>query len=436
MRRGRALGALAAVAALGAFATPPANGSSVPGASGCPMFPADSWWHSDISGLPVHAQSAAYVASMGAGGHVHADFGAGIWDGGPIGIPYVVVGGDQPAVSVSFEYADESDPGPYRVPANAPIEGGPVSDGDRHILIVDRDSCQLAELYAAYPNGSGGWTAGSGATWDLHSNALRPDTWTSADAAGLPILPGLVRRDEVAAGHIDHAIRITAATTARAHIWPARHDAGSSSGVVPMGLRLRLKAGYDITGFPADDQVILQAMKTYGVVVADNGSSWYISGAPDPGWDDDVLHALGQVAGSAFEAVDTSSLMVSPSSGQYAGATNPLDGIEPVDNRAPGDPTAHEADGIAAAPYGATTTAAAPADATAPATTAAPDTTVAPASTAPPTTTRAAAAPTVTRPPEGGHGWWGALAGLAIAGVGATGAWVRLRPRPRSVRSS
>jgi hypothetical protein len=433
MRRGRALGALAAVAALGAFATPPAIASSLPGAAACPMFPADSWWHSDISALPVHPQSASFVASMGAGGHVHADFGAGMWDGGPIGIPFVVVGSDQPAVPVSFEYDDESDPGPYRVPANPPIEGGPNSGGDRHILIVDRDSCQLAELYAAYPAAGGGWTAGSGATWDLRSNALRPDTWTSADAAGLPILPGLVRRDEVAAGHIDHAIRITASTTARSHIWPARHDAGSSSGVVPMGLRLRLKAGYDISGFPADDQVILQAMKTYGVVVADNGSSWYISGAPDPGWDDDVLHTLGQVAGSAFEAVDTSSLMVDPSSGVYAGATTPTDGIEPVATRAPGDPTAQGDTGGA---FGATGPAAAPAEGAAPDTTAVPDTTVtARASTAPPTTAAGtAAAPTVTRPPDGGNGWWGALAGLAIAGVGATGAWVRLRARP--VRTS
>jgi hypothetical protein len=320
MRCARVLGAMAAVAVAGALATPAAsagNRAAVPGAPGCAMFPADSWWHSDISSLPVHPRSDVYVASMGVGGHVHADFGSGLWDGGPIGIPYVVVDSSQPAVPVAFDYADESDPGPYRVPPNAPIEGGPASGGDRHVLVVDRGTCQLAELYAAHPDGHGGWTAGSGATWDLRSNALRPDAWTSADAAGLPILPGLVRYDEVAAGHIDHAIRVTANATARSHLWPARHDAGSANAnLPPMGLRLRLKANVGIGAYPAADQVIMRAMKTYGVVIADNGSSWFVSGAPDERWDNDVLHALGQLTGSAFEAVDASSLMVSAASGQ------------------------------------------------------------------------------------------------------------------------
>ena len=230
----------------------------------------------------------------------------------------------QPKVAVSFDYADESDPGPYPIPANPPIEGGPSSDGDRHVIVVDRSSCTLYELYGARPNGDGTWQAGSGAVYDLRSNALRPAGWTSADAAGLPILPGLVTYDEVAAGYIDHAIRVTASRTDASFVWPARHQAGSaSSSLPPMGLRLRLNAGFDISGYPRDAQVILQAMKTYGMIVADNGSSWFISGVPDERWDNDVLRVLGQVPGSAFEALDASSLMVESNSGAVRSTTPP-----------------------------------------------------------------------------------------------------------------
>jgi hypothetical protein len=282
------------------------------------MFPADSWWHADISQLPVHPMSSTYVSSMGATKALKADFGSGLWDGGPIGIPYTVVNG-QPGVTVTFDYADESDLVPYPIPSDPPIEGGPQSSGDRHVLIVDAATCQLYELYAAYPSGDGSWTAGSGATWNLNDNALRPDTWTSADAAGLPILPGLVRYDEVAAGYIDHAIRVTASATSRSYLWPARHQAGTNDDALPpMGLRLRLRPDVDISAFPRDDQVILQAMKTFGLVVADNGSSWFVSGAPDDRWDNDALQALRNVSGQSFEAVDTSSLMVSYDSGQAA----------------------------------------------------------------------------------------------------------------------
>lgn len=304
---------VAAVLGLGVVAT---GCNALAGAPKCPVFPSDNVWHADVSKLPVDAHSATYVGSIGSGGSLKADFGAGSWDGGPIGIPYVVVGAGQPATKVAFDYADESDPGPYPIPADPPIEGGPQSDGDRHVLIVDRDACRLYELYAAQPDG-GGWSAGSGAIWDLGSNALRPATWTSADAAGLPILPGLVRYDEVAAGRVDHAIRITVPRTQKAFVWPARHQAGSSSSadLPPMGTRLRLRADFDISGFPATDQVILRALKTYGAIVADNGSAWFISGAPDERWDNDTLAALRGVHGRDFEVVDESSLLVDPNSG-------------------------------------------------------------------------------------------------------------------------
>jgi hypothetical protein len=301
----------------------PAGARPVPEAPACPDFPADSWWRADISRLPVHPRSSQYVSSMGLTSRVHADFGSGTWDGGPIGIPYTVADSSTPRVPVSFEYDDESDPGPYPIPQDAPIEGGPQADGDRHVLVVDRSSCRLYELFDAHPQADGSWRAGSGATWDLRSNALRPDGWTSADAAGLPILPGLVRFDEVAAGVIDHAIRVTAQATQAAHLWPARHHAGSANpDLPPMGLRLRLRADVDITRFPTQVQVILRAMQRYGLVVADNGSSWYVSGAPDPRWDNDVLATLHQLHGSDFEAVDTSSLMADPSSGAVRSAAS------------------------------------------------------------------------------------------------------------------
>jgi hypothetical protein len=280
------------------------------------MFPTDSVWHADVSQLPVHPLSNQYVSSIGSGAAAKADFGSGLWDGGPIGIPFNVVGAGQPATSVTFDFDEDSDHVPYPIPSNPAIEGGPGSAGDRHVLIVDNSSCTLYELYAAYPNGNGTWHAGSGAVWNLNSNALRTDTYTSADAAGLPILPGLVRYDEVASGHIDHAIRVTVPASDKKHLWPARHDAGTAnSNLPPMGLRLRLKPQFDISSYPPNDRVILQAMKTYGVIVADNGSPWYMTGVPDERWNNDELQLLRNVHGADFEAVDESSLMISPSSG-------------------------------------------------------------------------------------------------------------------------
>jgi hypothetical protein len=228
----------------------------------------------------------------------------------PNGIPYVVVSGSQPRVPISFYYADESDPGPYPIPPDAPIEGGPNSGGDRHVLVLDAAHRMLYEVYDAHFFGDH-WEAGSGAVWDLSSNALRPDTWTSADAAGLPMLPGLVRYDEVASGEITHALRVTVSQTQRAFIHPATHYASDSTDpdLPPMGLRLRLRSDFDISGFPAKVQVILRALKKYGMFVADNGGDWYISGAPDPRWDDDELHVLSEVPGSAFEAVDTGAII-------------------------------------------------------------------------------------------------------------------------------
>jgi hypothetical protein len=300
-----------------AFSTAPDNAPAAgPVLEGCPVFPADNVWNTPVDTLPLDPQSATYIQIIGANDHFHADFGSGTWDGFPIGIPYNVVAGSQPKVSVIFDYTDESDPGPYPIPANPNIEGDPAS-GDRHILILDKDNCLLYELYNARKSGSQ-WYAGSGAIFDLHSHALRPETWTSADAAGLAILPGLVRYQEVAAGEIQHAIRFTVSQTRRAYIWPARHYASSLTGgqYPPMGLRLRLKASFDITPYPPQSRVVLQAMKKYGILLADNGSDWYLSGAPDESWDNDDLHSLQNLPGSAFEVVYSRFLMVSSGSGQ------------------------------------------------------------------------------------------------------------------------
>ena len=275
-----------------------------------PLFPTDNPWNTRVDTLPLDPHSAAYLSSIGLSTGLHADFGT-TWDGAPNGIPYICVAGTQKKVPVSFDYADESDPGPYPIPSNAPIEGGPTGTGDRHVLVLDIDHQILYELYAAYPQSNGSWTAGSGAVFDLGSNATRPAGWTSADAAGLPILPGLVRYDEaVTEGVIDHALRFTVARTQKAYLYPATHYASNdtSPDLPPMGLRVRLKAGFDISGFSPEVRVILQALKTYGMMVADNGSNWYVSGAPDPGWNDDDLHELGQVKGSDFEVVDTRAL--------------------------------------------------------------------------------------------------------------------------------
>ncbi len=270
------------------------------------VFPPDNPWNQDVSALPVHPNSAALLASIGLDTGLHPDFGT-VWEGAPIGIPFVLVPGTQPKVSVSFDYADESDPGPYPIPPDPPIEGGADSDGDRHVLVIDVDHQRLYELYDAHLAGSG-WTAGSGAIFDLTSNALRPAGWTSADAAGLPIFPGLVRYDEaVERGAINHALRFTVQRTRRAYIAPARHYASddTDANLPPMGLRVRLRADFDVTPFPASVRPILRAMQKYGMIVADNGSDWYVSGAPDSRWDDDALHSLGEVKGRDFEVVYT-----------------------------------------------------------------------------------------------------------------------------------
>jgi hypothetical protein len=284
----------------------------------CPMFPKNNIWNTRIDKLPVDQNSSAYISSIGAGTGLHADFGSGLYEGKPIGIPFVVVPANQAGVNMSFGYADESDHALYPIPSNAPIEGGSSSTGDRHILIVRQGECKLYEVGNAYPNPNGSWRVGAGAIWDLNSNALRPSTWTSADAAGLPILPGLVRHDEVAAGVIAHAIRFTAQTTQTAFVWAARHQAGASSDpkLPPMGARFRLKASVDLSSFPKDVRVILQALKTYGLILADNGSSWYVSGTQDEAWDNDVLSSISKVKGSDFEAVNISSLMVNVNSGE------------------------------------------------------------------------------------------------------------------------
>jgi hypothetical protein len=287
------------------------DGWPLPAAADCPLFPASSHWNQAVDRLPTHPRSARIVDAIGSGAHAHADFGSGRWDGGPIGIPYVVVGRDQPRVPVRFEYASESDRGRYPIPRDAPVEGGRQADGDRHVIVVDRDRCVLHELFAAHPvDGGVRWRAGSGARWDLRSNRLRPRGWTSADAAGLPILPGLARYDEVRRGRIDHALRITVPRTRRAFVYPARHFASdlTSRDLPAMGQRLRLKRGFDVSRFPRQSRVVLRALKRYGALVADNGSAWYVSGAPSPGWDNDDLHSLHRVRGSDFEVVDTSAL--------------------------------------------------------------------------------------------------------------------------------
>jgi len=299
---------------------------AAPTLGGCPVFPANSIWNARVDALPVHPQSAAWVATIGTGKPLHPDFGT-VYDGAPNGIPFVVVPASTAMVTVRFDYDDESDAGPYPIPPDPPIEGGPASSGDRHVLIVEQGSCKLYELFAAYRNADGSWRAGSGAIFALTGYALRPATWTSADAAGLPILPGLVRFDEVAAGEIAHALRFTVPQTRGSYVWPARHEASSLTGAQypPMGQRFRLKAGVDVTRFPLSVRPILVALKAYGMMLADNGSSWFLSGAPDPRWNDDELHALQQLVGADFEAVDATSLMIDPNSAA-ARVASPADG--------------------------------------------------------------------------------------------------------------
>jgi hypothetical protein len=274
------------------------------------MFPANNPWNQRVDRLPVASDSARLIASIGVGAPVHPDFGSGLWDGAPIGIPFAVVSGRTRRVPVSFDYGSESDRGPYPIPPGVPIEGGRSSSGDRHVIVVDRDSCRDYELFAAYPVAGGArWRAGSGAVFNLRSNRLRPAGWTSADAAGLPILPGLARYDEVARGSIDHALRFTAPCTSRRYIYPARHFASTCSGFYPpMGLRVRLKASVSLAGLPRQARVVALALKRYGMILADNGSPWYISGAPNRGWNNDALHLLDRLHGRDFEVVDPGSL--------------------------------------------------------------------------------------------------------------------------------
>ena len=284
-----------------------------PTLAGCPVFPASNPWNQRVDKLPVAANSDQLIASMGTTGGVHADFGSGLYNGSRIGIPYVVVRAKTTLKSrVTFQYADESDKGPYPIPAGVPIEGYPqhADQGDRHVLIVDRDACRLYEL-SGMSKANGRWSGWSGAIWSLRSNAVRPAGWTSADAAGLPILAGLARWDgDAATGVIRHALRFTAEHTRRAYIYPARHYASDSTdpSLPPMGLRVRLKASVNIAGLPPQARIVAQAMKTYGLILADNGSNWYVTGAPSPHWSNDQLHALGGLTGADFEVVDTSKL--------------------------------------------------------------------------------------------------------------------------------
>ena len=280
---------------------------------GKPLFPSDNAWNEDISNAPVDPNSDNLIAGMGLTTSLHPDFGT-LWNGAPNGIPYIVVAGNQTTVPINFTaFGSQSDPGPYPVPATAPIEGGPNATGDRHVLVIDRDNWKLYELYRAFPiNNGASWNADSGAVFDLNSNALRPAGWTSADAAGLPIFPGLVRYDEVfEQQEIKHALRFTASITRRAYVAPARHWASTNTSVdrPPMGMRVRLKASVDISGFSPAMQVILRALKKYGMIVADNGSNWFISGAPDPRWNDDELNTLKNIKGSQFEVVKMTNIV-------------------------------------------------------------------------------------------------------------------------------
>jgi hypothetical protein len=286
--------------------------STGPMLGGCSVFPADNFWNTRVDSLPVHPQSDAWIDSIGRDEGFHMDFGSGKWDGGAIGIPFNVVNGDSlEKFTLEFYYPDESDSGLYPIPLDPMIEYG----SDHHILIVDSDSCTLYEIYDAAEE-AGLWSGGSGAIWDLNTNVLRPVGWTSADAAGLPILPGLARYDELISAQIEHALRFTAENTNR-YIWPARHLTSDDDApdIPPMGARFRLKATFDISEYPELLQPLLRAMKTYGIVLADNGSNWYISGVPDERWDNDMLHLLDALTGDDFEAVDTSVMMVEPDSG-------------------------------------------------------------------------------------------------------------------------
>jgi hypothetical protein len=310
-------GLFAAFACISAIAASPAIADRpVPGTD-CPTFPENSWWHADVSRLPVHPRSAQWMARMSPDRNLHPDFGPSYGEQpAPYGIPITVVSGTHPKVTVRFQYASESDRVRYPLGPDTKVEGGQWQTGDRHTVVVDRDTCRLYETWATTRSGSR-WSAGSGATWSLKKNALRPRGWTSADAAGLPILPGLLRYDEVRARAVDHAIRFTTDETDRRYLWPARHQAGhvDDPRYPPMGARFRLKAAYPISAaLRPDTKAVLRAMKRYGLVLADNGSRWYFQGTADTRWPEGLLDELKQIPASAFEAVDTSLLMISPDS--------------------------------------------------------------------------------------------------------------------------
>lgn len=295
------------------------------GIGGCPVFPVDNVWNTPVDYLPVHPDSKRYVEAIGRDLPLHPDFGSRSYRGRTPGIPFVVVPADQNPVKISFR-SKESDPGPYPIPPDAPIEGGRYAEGDRHVIIVQSGTCKLFELFAAFPNRDGTWRAGSGATFDLRSNALRPANWTSADGAGLPVFPGLVRYEEVESGVIDHALRFTVPKTGGSYVWPARHRTFEGNArLPPMGLRFRLKAGVDLTTFPQPARVILDALKKYGMMVADNGGPWFLSGATDPRWSGLALSHLKRIRGDDFEAVDAERLRVEADSGRasqtFAGRT-------------------------------------------------------------------------------------------------------------------
>lgn len=315
-----AASAAMALASTPTMATAAGTARTVPGTT-CPLFPSDNFWNTRIDRLPEHRLSVAWMTHMRSSLNLHPDFGPSFGtQSEPYGIPLTVVDG-APRVPVTFDYAAESDRGPYPLSTSTRIEGGTEAEGDRHAIVVDAADCTLFETWNTRLTPTG-WTAGSGAIWDLRSNRLRPRTWTSADAAGLPILPGLLRWDEVKAGRVDHAIRFTTDVTRRAFVWPARHQAGSTDSALfpPMGARFRLSSTFPTAGFSREARVVIEAMKRYGLVLADNGSPWYFQGTADEGWPPTLIEELKRIPASLFEAVDTSSLRV----GGNSGATRPV----------------------------------------------------------------------------------------------------------------
>ncbi len=325
MRASRGIPALATVAALAAACLLPgpvlaAPTAAAPGDGPCATSLPDSFWRAPVDALPLHPSSARYVSSIGSEEPLHPDFGSGLVEGQPFGIPITVSDAQVPETKVTLDYPEESETSGYRIPQDAKVENGPASDGDRHVIVWDRDLCKSYELFDAKQQGANAWHAGSGAIFDLRSHELRPDGWTSADAAGLAILPGLVRYDEAAAGRIDHAIRITVPRSDQSYLWPARHQAGAAAdaSLPPMGLRLRLKSSVDTSQLAPQAKAVAEALKKYGAIVADNGSAWYITGEEHPGWDNSQLDALKDFKGSDFEAVDASGLRLSPDSGAVA----------------------------------------------------------------------------------------------------------------------